>query len=115
MELDFIWVAVSDLDDSVEFYNEFLQTEPDSVSERMAYYELEKIGFGLYNSEYDGWTPEKRGDNTAPAFRVEDLDSEKERISKLVDDTDEYDAGDHRGFLIKDPDGNGLEIYSWKE
>ena len=37
MELDFIWVAVSDIKDSVGFYNELLHTEPDSVSDRMAY------------------------------------------------------------------------------
>ncbi|MFB6100002.1 MAG: VOC family protein [Candidatus Nanohalobium sp.] len=114
MELDFIWIAVSDIEESVEFYNQLLKREPKSISERMAYYELENIGFGLYNSEYDGWTPEKRGDNTAPAFRVEDFQAEKERVQELVGEVDEYDARDHKAFLFTDPDGNGLEIYTWK-
>ncbi len=115
MDLDFIWVAVTDIERSVDFYNEFLETEPESISERMAYYDLENIGFGLYDPSYDNWQPKSRGDNMAPAFHTNNYEEEKERVADLAGEIQEYDAGDHKGFLFKDPDGNGLEVYTWCE
>ena len=115
MELDFFWVAVSELQEATKFYNNLLEKKPDFKSERLVYYEFGPVKFALYNTDYDGWKPEKRGDNSAPAFRVEDFEEEKQRIENLVDEVNEYDAGDHIGFTFTDPDGNLLEVYSWKD
>lgn len=116
MDLDFVWVAVDDMERAVDFYNRFLETQPESTSDRMAYYDLGNLGFGLYNPDADGgdWTP-TRGDNTVPAFRTDDLEEERERVTGFADLEKEYDAGDHEGFLFTDSEGNVLEVYSWKK
>lgn len=115
MRLNFIWVAVDDTEEAADFYNNLFEVEePAHIDSRLAIYEFEAVRFAAYGTEFDEWEP-TYGENSAPAFEVEDLESERERVLKLVDSVRDYDAGDHKGLLLTDPWGNTLELYSWKE
>ena len=114
MELDFISVKVSDLESSIQFYNQLLQARPESVNDRLAIYNFEGVRFALYYPPADGLDGEIRpGNSCTPAFRVDNLEEERQRVEAFTEAFGGYELEDHAGFFVKDPDGNAVEFYEW--
>lgn len=113
MELDFVSVTVKDMERATEFYSELLEQEPAHESDRLVIYEPGDLMLGLYDPTEDGRSVEevRWGNNCIPAFRVEDLDTEEERISDFAEIEYRYELEDHSGVLFTDTEGNVLEIY----
>lgn len=115
MELDFISVKVKDMERAVKFYNELLDKEPKHRNNRLAMYEYGELSFSLYNPEADGISSKhtRFGNNCIPAFRVDDLENEEERVKELTEIEGSYELEDHAGLLIRDTEGNIIELYEW--
>lgn len=113
MDLRFISLKVENLARSRKFYTKLLQKEPIKVEEgRMAEYKFEGVKLGIFNPEADFESYDiNYGNNAVPAFKAENFEEEKLRISEFAEIVDEEYSGGHEWFTFKDPDGNILEVY----
>lgn len=114
MKLNFMNVTAKDIDRAEKFYRKLLQREPDSRSERLVTFEFDGIEFGIHYPEADGIDINsfRFGDNTVPAFEVENLEKELKRIREFAEVDTVEEADGHQWAIIKDSEGNFLEIYS---
>ncbi|MFB6208644.1 MAG: VOC family protein [Candidatus Nanohaloarchaea archaeon] len=113
MKFNFVSLTVENLEKAKNFYIELLGKEPVHSSERLVKFRYGEMQFSLYNPEADGSNNREvvYGNNSIPAFEVKDLESERERIGRIADVESGYELNDHRGFFVKDPSGNLIEIY----
>ena len=109
MQLD-VYVAVNDLDRSVEFYSHGLQVQPAVRNANYAAFEVGSGRLGLMPAA--GYAvPVQRGNSTVPTIKVDDLKGWHARIKVLAAKTTEIiDKGAVRLFMFLDPDGNVIEV-----
>ncbi len=78
----------------------------------MVEFEFDGVKLGLYNPSADGTSEKtKYGDNCIPAFGVDNIDSELERVSDFAEIVSHEEKKGHEWFTFKDPEGNILEIH----
>jgi len=109
MQLD-VYVAVNDLDRSVEFYSRVLQLQPVIRSANYAAFDVGNGRLGLMASA--GYAvPVQRGNSAVPTIKVDDLNTWHGRIKPLAAKTTEIiDKGALRLFMFLDLDGNVIEV-----
>lgn len=112
-----VYVVVSDLERSIEFYEGVFGLSPYFTSNVFAAFGVSGSVFGLY-TEAAYSRDLTRGNSTVTYVRVSDIDSEFERIRQLgvtLEDQSVLDEGPISLFMFKDPDGNAIEFYSLPE
>jgi predicted enzyme related to lactoylglutathione lyase len=109
MQLD-VYVAVADLDRSVEFYSRVLEVEPVTRNAQYAAFGVGSGRLGLMSSA--GYAvPVKHGNSAVPTIKVDDLEAWHRRIKPLaMKTTDIIDKGAFRIFMFLDLDGNVIEV-----
>lgn len=109
MQLD-VYVAVNDLDQSVEFYSRALQLSPALRKPGYAAFDIGGGRLGLMAAA--GYAvPVQRGNSAVPTIKVGDLAAWHRRIEPLAPKTTAIiDKGPMRVFMFLDPDGNVIEI-----
>lgn len=108
-----VYVVVSDLKASKEFYAELFQKEPFVENDDFVGFDVSGSLFGIY-TETAYSHPLTRGTSAIPYIRVSDLEQEYERVAKLAQ-TMVHDEivqdGPIELFMFTDPDGNAIEFY----
>ena len=109
MQLD-IYIAVEDLDRSVDFYAAVFDTRPISRTETYAGFAVGQGRFGLLlASSYA--MPVQRGNSAVPTIKVADLAAWFQKVQPLALKTTEIiEKGTKRLFMFLDPDGNVVEV-----
>jgi len=109
MQLD-VYVAVNDLDRSVEFYSRALELQPVVRNANYAAFEVGNGRFGLMAAA--GYAvPVQRGNSAVPTIKVDDVKAWHARIKPLAAKTTEIiDKGALRLFMFLDLDGNAIEV-----
>jgi len=115
MILNALYVGVTDMNKSLNYYSKIFDREPVQREERFSMFDLGGAYFGLFNAAYDGeelWF----GNNCVPNIQVEDIESEYNRIKNIASRVDEKirEAGGYRYFQFSDPDENLIEFYGVK-
>jgi catechol 2,3-dioxygenase-like lactoylglutathione lyase family enzyme len=107
-----VYLRVSNLDRSREFYERVLDRHPYVSNAQLVGFEVAGALLALYaNSAEQG----VRGRNVVPYLRVQNVHSELERLKSLeVQLLDERVVveGPIKLFRFADPDGNVLELFS---
>ncbi len=109
-----LYVAVSNLDVSKDFYSKLFQNEPYIENDNFVGYEIAGGRYGLIlESAYSH--PLTRGNSTVPNIKVQDIESEFQRVkalspSKMQDQV--VVVGPTKIFMFADPDGNVIEFFS---
>jgi catechol 2,3-dioxygenase-like lactoylglutathione lyase family enzyme len=109
MQLD-MYLAVEDLNRSIEFYSTILQAEPISRNPNYAAFAVGSSRLGLMAT--GGYAvPVQRGNSAVPTLKVDDLEAWHSRIKPLAQRTTEIiEKGAFRLFMFLDPDGNVVEV-----
>jgi len=114
MDLRYIIVKVEDTERAKNFYTRLIGEEPvKEEGERMVEFQFEAVKIGLYNPSQDEVDIDETefGNNCIPAFGVDNLESELDRISKFSDILSRHEVGEHRWFTFQDTEGNILEVH----
>ena len=109
-----MYVAVSDLDVSREFYSKLFNVEPYALTDTFVGYGLAGGRFGLLKEEMYS-APLVRGNNAVLNIMVENIENEHARVKSLGPSLIQdqiASAGAMRLFMFKDPDGNVVEFFS---
>ena len=109
MQLD-VYLAVEDLDQSVEFYSEVFGSPPVARTVNYVGFAVGASRFGLMAAA--GYAvPVQRGNRAVPTIKVDCLDEWHGRMKALAPKTTNIiDKGPIRLFMFLDPDGNVLEV-----
>jgi predicted enzyme related to lactoylglutathione lyase len=109
MQLD-VYLAVEDLNRSIEFYSAILRGQPVSHSANYAAFAVGSGRLGLMAAA--GYAvPVQRGNSAVPTLKVDDLEAWHSRIKPLAQRTTAIiEKGAFRLFMFLDPDGNVLEV-----
>lgn len=111
-----IFMFVSDLPRSVDFYQRVLGKEPARQREDMlASFALGGVNLLLHSDANATWLPEgaRKGVGVALHLRVRDIDAQWERVNALGVPLPEKPTTLHTGirkFAMKDPDGYEIEL-----
>ena len=117
MRLDALYVVVHDMDSALRFYGRLFGQEPVLVDERFSGFDLGGVLFGLFSARFFtepvdtcGLT---YGNNCVANIRVDDIQTEWDRIANLVPPhlTEIQETGPYRLFQVVDADGNRVEFY----
>lgn len=113
MNLNALYVGVTDMDRAVEFYRDVFNREPIQLEDRFSMFDVGGTGFGLFAAAVDG-EELVFGNNCVPNIEVDDIDAEYERLAALVPRIDETirTAGRYRYFQFTDTEGNLVELYA---
>jgi catechol 2,3-dioxygenase-like lactoylglutathione lyase family enzyme len=114
MELRFLIVKVKDLKRARDFYIRLTGEKPiRDEGKRMVEFRFGSVILGLYSPSADGLPLRDSdfGSNCIPAFGVEDLESELERVSGFAEIVSHERKGGHEWFEFRDSEGNVLEIH----
>jgi len=109
-----MYVAVSDLAAARRFYQALFATEPYLENERFVGFRLNGGRFGLMRGDAYA-VPLTRGNSAVPNIRVDDIESQYERVKALeprVLQEQITDLGGMRLFMFQDPDGNVIEFFA---
>lgn len=109
-----LYVAVKSLEASKLFYSKLFEKEPYIQTPAFVGYEISGGRFGLFLEAAYSF-PLQRGNSTVPNIKVEDIESEFERVkslgpSKIQDSI--VTVGPTRLFMFADPDENVIEFFS---
>jgi catechol 2,3-dioxygenase-like lactoylglutathione lyase family enzyme len=119
--LSHVFLLVSDLARSVQFYRQLLERAPASEDTRHARFELGKVSLTIHEDLAPGevlaWTvdpvPERRGWGVYLTFPTDDLDQTHRKLDAIgaeILTTPRLILWGVRMFLVKDLDGYVLEI-----
>ena len=119
--LSHVFLLVSDLARSVQFYRQLLERVPVSEDARHARFELGKVSLTIHEDLAPGevlaWTvdpvPERRGWGVYLTFPTDDLERAHEKLAGIgakILTTPRRTPWGTRMFLVKDPDGYLLEL-----
>lgn len=114
MNLRYLIIKVEDLNRAKDFYTNFLKMEPTKEEPgRMIVYNLGNIKVDLYNPLADNHQFDKKDirTNCFPAFGVDDVEAEKERISAFETILSHKKVDYHEWFEFEDTEGNLLEVH----
>src|SRR3990172_9276577 len=114
--LSHVFLLVSDLARSVQFYRQLLERVPVSEDTRHARFELGKVSLTIHEDLAPGevlaWTvdpvPERRGWGVYLTFPTDDLERAHEKLAGIgakILTTPRRTPWGTRMFLVKDPDG----------
>lgn len=109
-----VYVVVSDIDRSREFYEKLFQKQPYVKNDRFVGFD---VAGGLYAifAEHAADGKLLRGNNAVPYIRVKDADREFERVAALTSQLigkKVTQEGPIKFFRLTDPDGNVIEFFS---
>lgn len=108
MRLHSLYVAVSDMDNSVEFYSKLFRKSPSKSSKQYSEFDLAPMQFGLLSTASSHKLT--KGNSSIPNFEVQNIDYELTRIGKFSKRVGELrSVGPYMIFDFEDPDGNVLE------
>jgi catechol 2,3-dioxygenase-like lactoylglutathione lyase family enzyme len=116
-----VFLLVSDLSRSIQFYRQLLDREPASQDTRHARFELGPISLTIHEdltpAEVSLWKvepmPERRGWGVYLTFPTDDLEEMYRSLTALGSEiltTPQATSWGTRMFLVKDPDGYLLEL-----
>ena len=113
MILNALYVGVTDMNKSLNYYSKIFDREPVQREKRFSMFDLGGAYFGLFNAAYDG-EDLRFGNNCVPNIQVDDIEAEYNRIKNIAPRVDENirQAGAYRYFQFSDHDGNLVEFYS---
>lgn len=113
MQLE-MYLAVEDLNRSVEFYSTVLQGRPVTRNPNFAAFVVGSSRLGLMAAAAYA-VPVQRGNSAVPTIKVDDIDTWHARIRPLAAKATEIiQKGPFRLFMFVDPDGNVVEVASSK-
>jgi len=119
--LSHVFLLVSDLARSVQFYRQLLERVPVSEDTRHARFELGKVSLTVHEdltpAELSAWKvdalPERRGWGVYLTFPTDDLEEAYRRLARTgaeILTTPKVTPWGTRMFTAKDPDGYLLEL-----
>jgi catechol 2,3-dioxygenase-like lactoylglutathione lyase family enzyme len=108
-----VYVMVRDMDKSVAFYKQLFAAEPIIQSEGYSAFSLEGALYGLFNVAAFP-LPVTYGNNCTPNLYVGDLAAEYARVQAIAPPylSDIRTSQPYQLFVLADPDGNPIELYS---
>ena len=116
-----VFLLVSDLSRSIQFYRQLLDREPASQDARHSRFDLGQVSLTIHEdltpAEVSIWKvepmPERRGWGVYLTFPTDDLDETYRRLTAIGGEiltTPQAPSWGTRMFLVKDPDGYLLEL-----
>lgn len=114
-QIDLVWIAVTDLKRSLQFFQEVLGLEVREHQEEWNWAEVQGADGGcvLGIAQEDQHIPVKSGTNSIVTLSVDDIDTAIEKLKSkgtpLVGEIVEI-PGEIKMQLFKDPDGNFFQL-----
>lgn len=109
-----LYVAVSDLEQSKEFYSKLFGIGPYIENDNFIGFKISGGNFGIMKSSAYGY-PMIQGNNVVPNIRVSDINTSYKHVKSLkppmLDDSI-TDLGGLKLFMFSDPDRNVIEYHS---
>ena len=120
-----VFLLVSDLARSVQFYRQLLGRGPASEDSRHARFDLGQVSLTIHEdltpAEASTWKvepmPERRGWGVYLTFPTDDLEQAHKKLAGIgakILTTPRQSPWGTRMFLVKDPDGYLLELSEWR-
>jgi predicted enzyme related to lactoylglutathione lyase len=108
-----LYVIVNDMPRAVTFYRQLFQREPAMTSDEYVTFDLDGALYGLFLAAVYP-VPVAVGNNCVPNLYVDDIYAEYNRLLALPSAfrTEIRRNGPYELFLLADPDGTALEIYT---
>jgi hypothetical protein len=109
-----VYVVVSDVGRSAEFYSRIFQKQPYARTETFAAFDVAGGLYAIFDQRASD-IPRTRGNSTAPYIRVRDAHRELERLAALnvkLFDKAVVQEGPITLFRFFDPDDNVVEFFS---
>jgi catechol 2,3-dioxygenase-like lactoylglutathione lyase family enzyme len=111
--VDSVIIYVSDLEDSITWYQQILERELSSNYGNFATFELNNVRLSLHSTERMERSEDSH--STMPVFPVEDLGAKKERLEREgILFTYENEIPNAKFATFHDPDGNPLQFIERK-